>query len=164
MKAALIVVDVQNEYFQSAGGAFPQWQADETAEKIAGRIRQAEAGGWLVVGVRHFMPDGAPMFQRGTNGVENHASVAALLADKPEIQKAHADSFLNTDLASLLAKHSITDLFVCGIMTQNCVTHTAISPQASAYTVNVFADCCTAPSELVHVIALDALKDRVAVI
>lgn len=163
MKPVLLVIDVQNEYFASAGGAFPQWQADETAGRIAARIRQAEADGWPVIGVRHFLPDGAPRFQRGTEGAENHASVAALLADKPEIEKMHADSFLNTGLSALLADLGATDLFLCGIMTQNCVTHTAISPQAAGYRITVLSDCCTAPSELVHAVALNALQDRVNV-
>ena len=41
MKTALLVIDVQNEYF--AGGKFPQENADETAQKIAARF--ARRGG-----------------------------------------------------------------------------------------------------------------------
>ena len=34
MTQALLVIDVQNEYFAGANGAFPQENADETAAKI----------------------------------------------------------------------------------------------------------------------------------
>ncbi|ASK28572.1 cysteine hydrolase family protein [Neisseria chenwenguii] len=163
MKPALIVIDVQNEYFGSAGGAFPQWQADETAARIAARIRQAKADGWTVIAIQHISPDDGSVFQRGTHGAALHESVASLLDDCPLVEKAHADSFLNTDLKAVLQERGIEELVLCGIMTQNCITHTAVSPQAGAYKVSVLADCCTAPSEIVHLVALRALADRVVV-
>ena len=110
MKTALLVIDVQNEYF--AGGKFPQENADETAQKIAAEIHRAQTDGRLVVGVRH--------------GIEA--------------------------------------LDMCGMMTQNCVTHTALSPAAAAYRVRVLGSLCAAPSELIHQIALRALADRIAVV
>ena len=44
--------------------------------------------------------------------------------------------------------------------TQNCVTHTALSPLAKGYKIRVLSSLCTAPTELIHGIALEALKDR----
>jgi nicotinamidase-related amidase len=46
---------------------------------------------------------------------------------------------------------------VCGMMTQNCVTHTAISKAAEKYKVAVLEDCCASVSEMLHLIALRAL-------
>lgn len=159
MKSALIVVDVQNEYFADSG--FPQWNIDSTSANIAEKIKQAKADGWLVVGVQHFIPGAdAPLFRKGSPGADIHTSVAELLADAPLVEKVHADSFLNTDMREILKKEGITDLYICGMMTQNCITHTAISPQASGFKVHVISDCCTAPSELVHILALEALTDR----
>ncbi|WP_107688499.1 isochorismatase family protein [Neisseria wadsworthii] len=159
MKSALIVVDIQNEYF--ANGGFPQWNIDKTSANIAEKIKQAKADGWLVVGVQHFIPgDDAPLFRKGSPGANIHTSVAGLLADAPLVEKVHADSFLNTDMGGILKKEGITDLYICGMMTQNCITHTAISPHASGFNVHVIANCCTAPSELVHILALEALADR----
>ncbi len=43
MKNALIVIDVQNDYF--AGGVWPQFQAAETAARIADCVRAADAAG-----------------------------------------------------------------------------------------------------------------------
>jgi nicotinamidase-related amidase len=47
------------------------------------------------------------------------------------------------------------------MMTQNCVTHTAISKAAEKYAVTVLTDCCTTVSEILHLIALHALSTRV---
>lgn len=77
------------------------------------------------------------------------------------VEKQHADSFLNTTLSDVLRAQNIRELVVCGMMTQNCVTHTALSPAASDYSVRVLSDACSAPDAMVHGIALRALSDRV---
>lgn len=160
MKTALLVIDVQNEYFTDANGLFPQENAEETGAKIAAHIKTAQAAGQLVIAVQHISPNGAKLFQRGTSNAAFHESVAALLADKPLVEKAHADSFLNTNLTEILKKYGIRALDICGIMTQNCVTHTALSPFAVDYKIRVLSDLCTAPTVLIHAIALRALQDR----
>lgn len=58
----------------------------------------------------------------------------------------------------------IKELLVCGMMTQNCVTHTAISKAAEKYKVKVLADCCTTVNEMIHLIALNALTTRIDVV
>jgi nicotinamidase-related amidase len=52
-------------------------------------------------------------------------------------------------------------LLVCGMMTQNCVTHTAISKPAEKYKVTILGDCCTTVSEILHKIALRAVSTRI---
>ncbi len=56
----------------------------------------------------------------------------------------------------------VDELIVCGMMTQNCVTHTALSRQADRYKkVTVLTDACTTVSDMLHAIALHALSTRV---
>lgn len=55
-------------------------------------------------------------------------------------------------------------MLVCGMMTHNCVTHTAISRSAEKYTVRVLPDCCTTVSEMLHLLALHALSTRISLI
>ena len=96
--------------------------------------------------------------------------MAALLADRPVVTKRQADAFFQTDLRQRLdeaagpqgasSQTGITDLYLCGMMTQNCITHTALSPETAGYRIHVLGDACTAPSELVHRIALRALAAR----
>ena len=50
------------------------------------------------------------------------------------------------------------------MMTQNCVTHTAISRAAEKYRVAVLGDCCASVSQMIHLIALKALAARVPVL
>ena len=55
----------------------------------------------------------------------------------------------------------MTELLLCGMMTQNCVTHTAISKAVEKYPVSILTDCCTTVSEILHLIALHAVSTRV---
>lgn len=156
---ALIVIDVQNEYFD--GGAYPQWQAAAVAGRIAQAIGQAKENGWPVIAVQHIAADSnAALFNPQGQGIAFHPSVAALLQDKPLVVKQQADAFLNTPLEALLRASNVGHIHLCGMMTQNCITHTALSPQAAPWRVHIRADCCTAPTELIHKIALRALGGR----
>lgn len=160
MKTALLIIDVQNEYFASAGGQFDQFNVDNIAKDIADYAKTAEQNGTLIIGVQHIMAKDYPLFAEGSIGAELHSSVAGILADKPLVQKVHADSFLNTNLVEILQENGIEQVDICGIMTQNCVTHTALSPFAKDYKIRVLSSLCTAPTELIHQIALGALADR----
>ena len=160
MKTALLVIDVQNEYFGSANGKFDQFNVDAIAQDIAKHAQSVSDNGTLVIGVQHIMAEDYPLFAKCSHGAELYSSVASVLANKPLVQKAHADSFLNTGLLDILKEHDIEQVDVCGIMTQNCVTHTALSPLAKGYKIRVLSSLCTAPSELIHGIALEALAVR----
>jgi hypothetical protein len=47
---------------------------------------------------------------------------------------------------------------------QNCVTHTAISKSAERYKVAIPPDCCTTVSDMLQLIALNAVSTRVPLI
>jgi len=78
------------------------------------------------------------------------------------VVKHHAGAFQDTTLLEHLA--GIDELLVCGMMTQNCVVFTALSRAADHIRVRVIADLCTAPTETVHGIALNALRSKIAVV
>lgn len=157
-KTALIVIDVQNEYFPH--GNYPQHGVDEALQSVKQAINYAQANDWSVVLVQHFMPEGAPLFQAGTDNVAIHADVLAAAADAPVVQKYHADSFLETNLDTVLKEQGVENIVICGIMTQNCVAYTAISPDAAQYDVKVLPAACCAPDPVVHGAALEAIRDR----
>ena len=78
------------------------------------------------------------------------------------VVKEYADSFHGTALEPVLSGLGVEELLVCGMMTQNCVTHTAIAKGAEKYKVTVLTDCSTTVNEMLHLIALNALSTRVA--
>lgn len=162
MSKALLVIDIQNDYFP--GGMFPLWNTDTVLENVERAIGKANATGVPVILIQHIAnrkQGVAPFFNPGTPGVDIHAKILAAASNAPVVIKEFADSFEKTKLEETLTKFGATDMLVCGMMTQNCVTHTAISKAAEKYTVTILPDCCTTVSEILHQIALHALSTRV---
>ena len=93
-----------------------------------------------------------------------HPRILAAAPQAPVVVKEFADSFVNTALEETLGKLCTTELLVCGMMTQNCVTHTAISKSAERYQVSILVDCCTTVTEMLHNIALHAVSTRVTLV
>jgi nicotinamidase-related amidase len=162
MTRALVVIDLQLDYFP--GGNYPLWNADGTLQNVLAAVGRARAAGVPVVLVQHVADDSkgpAPFFNPGSDGVRLHPELLAAAPGAPVVVKHAADGFHQTELASVLSELGATELLVCGMMTQNCVTHTAISKAAENYAVTVLTDCCTTVDRMLHLIALNALSIRV---
>lgn len=163
MATALIVIDVQNDYFP--GGKFPLWNPESAEANCLRLIGWAKSASVPVVLVQHVVEGTpAPFFAAGSAGAEIHPPIRAATPETPVIVKAFADSFEKTELKSKLDRLGVDRLVICGMMTHNCVTHTAISKAAEAYEVTVVGDACATVSEIVHILALHALSTRVKVV
>ncbi len=161
-KTALILIDLQNDYMP--GGAFPLWNTEPVLASVRTAIINAIALGVRIVHVRHVADPKlglSPFFNDGTPGAEIEGSIAAAAPQAPIVIKHYADSFHETDLESILAAWNIDTLMIAGMMTQNCVTHTAISKAAEKYRVIILTDGTTTVSEMIHLIALHAVSTRV---
>ena len=162
---ALIVIDLQNDYF--AEGKFPLWNADATLTSTEAAIAQAQVKDIPVILVQHIADKAkgpAPFFNEGTSGVEIHPRILAAAPNAPVVIKSFADAFHRTTLEETLARLNAEELLISGMMTQNCVTHTAISKAAEKYSVKIVADCCTTVTEMIHKIALSGVSTRVELV
>lgn len=162
MTKALVVIDIQNDYFPE--GRFPLWNTEQTLTNIVGAVHQATNKGIPVLLIQHIADNSkgmAPFFNVGTKGVDLHQTLKEAAPTAPVVVKSFADSFYQTSLEQHLAELGVTELLLCGMMTQNCVTHTALSKAAEQYAITVLTDCCTTVSQMLHLIALNALAIRV---
>ena len=165
MTKALLVIDLQNDYFPD--GKFPLWNTEAVLNNIEQAISKASGQQIPVIIIQHIASSErgiAPFFNQGTTGAEVHPRILAAAPDAPIVVKEFADSFVKTTLEETLSHLGVTELLVCGMMTQNCVTHTAISKSAEKYQVTILPDCCTTVNEMLHHIALHAVSTRVALI
>jgi nicotinamidase-related amidase len=165
MKKALLLIDLQNDYFP--GGKFPLWNTDATLSNIELAIRTAKTKGIPIIRIQHIANPKmgiAPFFNQGTEGAKIHPRILEAAPDAPIVVKEFADSFVGTNLEETLSGLEVTELLVCGMMTQNCVTHTAISKSAEKYKVCILPDCYTTVNEMIHNIALHAVSSRVPLV
>lgn len=164
-KKALLVIDLQNDYFPE--GKFPLWNTEQTLNNIKSAITRANEQDIPVIHIQHIADPAlgmSPFFNQGTEGADIHSEIMAAAPEGDVVVKTFADAFEKTNLEEVLKKHDVNKLLVCGMMTQNCVTHTAISKAAEKYDVSVLMDCCTTVDEMIHNIALHAISTRVPLV
>jgi nicotinamidase-related amidase len=123
-KRALIVIDVQNEYFD---GALPITDPP-TATSLGniGRAMDAAAAAHVpVIVVQHAdgEPD-APIFREGSHAWELHPDIAARPHDHL-VRKELPGSFTGTELGDILTAAGVDTVSITGYMTHMCVDTTA---------------------------------------
>ncbi len=171
--AALVVVDVQND-FVADGGFFDRIGADvrsvqKSIPNLVRLIEKARAAGVFVVFVQAiYDPEylSAPMRERNQRrAVEMPRCLtgswgADFYAVRPEtgepvVIKHRYSAILNTELDGLLKRRGIRSLLLTGVSTDTCVESTGRDAYFIDYYVSIVSDCCGAASQSDH---LDALK------
>lgn len=137
MKRALLVIDVQNEYFT---GALPVSYPEGSFPNILAAMDTATANGIPVVVVRHASrrPDSAT-FRPGSPGWELHPEVARRPYDLL-LEKNLPGSFTDTNLEAWLRERGIDTLVISGYMTQMCCDTTSRQAFHRGFAVEFLAD------------------------
>lgn len=138
VKRALIVIDVQNEYF--TGNMLIEYPDPQLSLRNIGRAMDAaKEAGIPVLVVQHSAPENSPIFARGSQSWQLHEVVASRHADH-RIEKNMASVFTGTDAAAWLQKNEITTISVVGYMTHNCNASTIYEAAHNGYAVEVLSD------------------------
>jgi len=139
-KKALIVVDIQNDYFPD--GKWPLAGAEAAADNAARIIAAARTAGDLVVYIRHeFTVENPPFFKAGSEGAQIHPKVLNR-PDEHVVVKNHVNSFRETDLSQVLDANGITEVVIVGSMSHMCVDAIIRAASDFGYKVTVVHDAC----------------------
>ncbi len=162
-ETALIVVDVQNDFADPAGGLRVAG-ADGILPYLNAQIAAALAGDALVVYTQdwhppstpHFAKDGGPWPVHCVAGTWGAALHPTLTADAgPAVRKGSngedgysgftmrdpgSGHLVPTELASLLRAHGIRRVVICGLATDYCVRATALDAVALDYPAGVLVE------------------------
>jgi nicotinamidase-related amidase len=139
-RSALILVDIQNDYFP--GGKWPLVGADAAADNAARVLQASRKAGDLVVHIRHeFTSDDAPFFTPGSEGANLHPKVANL-PDENVLLKHFPNSFRETRLHELLKNEGVENVTVVGSMSHMCIDATTRAAADLGYKVRVVHDAC----------------------
>lgn len=122
MKRALLVIDVQREYFD---GALPISHPAGHLEQILSVMDQAAVAGVPTAIIRHHQPDpNSPIFRKGSEMWELHPEVARRPHDCL-IDKQLPGSFTGTQLGQWLESIAADTVTIAGYMTHICCDTTA---------------------------------------
>jgi nicotinamidase-related amidase len=137
MKRALLVIDVQREYFD---GALPITHPVGHLGMILRVMDAARRAELPTAVVRHHQPDpNSPIFRRDSDMWQLHPEVA----DRPRdllIDKQLPGSFTGTGLDEWLKRLQIETVAIVGYMTQMCCDTTARQAFHNGYRVEFLSD------------------------
>lgn len=140
MNTALILIDIQNDYFE--GGAMTLDGSEKASSNAKLLLNHFRSKGLPVLHVHHIATrPTATFFVPNTKGAEIHANVAPL-ADEKVVVKHFPNSFRETDLQDWLSSNEITNLTICGMMTHMCVDATVRAAKDLGYECTLVADAC----------------------
>jgi nicotinamidase-related amidase len=142
MTMALVVVDIQNDYFPE--GKLPlagPIEASQQAARLLDRFRQTQRP---VVHIQHLaVRPGATFFLPGTPGADFHPNVQPLPGE-PIVQKNFPNSFRETPLLEVLRELQVNRLIICGMQTNMCVDAITRAAADFGFECLVAADACAA--------------------
>jgi nicotinamidase-related amidase len=167
---ALLVIDIQNDYFP--GGRMALEGAEAAAANAARILNQFRARNLPIIHVRHLsVRPGATFFLPGTEGAEIREAVRPAAGERV-VEKNFPNSFRQTALQELLKEKGVESLVVAGMMTHMCVDASVRAAADLGYRVTLLADACatraqsfggeTVPARQVHVAFLAALNGAYA--
>lgn len=123
MTTALIIIDIQNDYFP--GGRMELVGAEAAGQRAAEALAYFRGRDLPVVHIRHLSTrPGATFFLPDTDGIEIHPA-AAPLPGETVLVKQFPNSFRETPLLEHLTGLGAERLVLTGMMTSMCVDATA---------------------------------------
>ena len=137
MKRALLVIDVQNEYFS---GHLPITYPLNSLDNITKAIKAAYVNDIPVIAIQHTAPkENSKTFKKGTKEWKLHPQIAGEKYDHL-IEKNLPGSFTGTDLEAWLREREIDTLVIAGYMTQMCCDTTARQAVHLGFSVEFLSD------------------------
>lgn len=135
MKKALLVIDVQNEYFT---GKLKVTYPNNSLDNIIKVMDWAKEKGMPIIIIQHTGING-DTFIKNSNAWNIHPEIIKKSYDYI-IEKTKPSSFYKTDLEDILKKEDIEGIVVSGYMTQMCCDTTAREAFHKGYSVEFLSD------------------------
>jgi nicotinamidase/pyrazinamidase len=167
-RTALVVVDLQNDFADPAGGLAVSG-GDAIVPEVNAAVEAALAAGALVIATQDWHPESTPHFAKdggvwpvhcvgGTWGAELHPAFR-LPADAPWVRKGqHGEDGYSgftmrdpttgeerpTELEGLLRDRGVERVVVCGLATDYCVRATALDASRLGFETTLLASAVAA--------------------
>jgi ureidoacrylate peracid hydrolase len=174
--AALIVVDVQNDFVSPEGSAGKR--GDDVGAAIAMvpnlmlLIEEGRRVGLTIIYIRTTHSEwtdtpswiyrtsqksGLNTCREGSWGAEFYEGISPLPSERVVIKHRYS-AFINTDLNTVLKARGIQSVLVCGVATNVCVETTARDGYMYDYYVTMIDDCSAAYDAKLHMGTLENIR------
>lgn len=143
MKQALIIIDVQNDYFPE--GKFPLINTESALTNTLHLQHNFRIKKLPIFYIQHLKQgSNADFFVKNSVGAEFHPKLLPIIEENELIiQKSYPNSFYQTDLQQKLQQHSVKQLVICGMMSHMCVDSTTRRANELGYQPILIHDACT---------------------
>ena len=167
-RTALVVVDLQNDFADPAGG-LSVVGGDAIVPLVNAHVREALEEGALVVATQDWHPESTPHFEKdggiwpvhcvgGTWGAELHPALV-IPADAPRVRKGangedgysgftmrdpESGEEMPTELETILRNATVARVVVCGLATDYCVKATALDAARLGFETVLLGDAVAA--------------------
>jgi len=139
MKKALIIIDMQNDYFKN--GSMELAGINDALDQTNKLIKYAREKEYKIYFVQHFaLKKEATFFVPNTQGVKLHNDFD--IQNDMIIEKNYPNSFRDTKLQNELQKENINALIICGAMTHMCIDTTVRTGFDLGYKCELISDAC----------------------
>jgi len=140
MKTGLILVDIQNDYFEGGRMELVGMEAAGTkANKLLAFFRNNR---WPTFHIQHLaVGKGTSFFLPRTKGAEIHDCVKPR-SDELVIQKHYPNSFRETTLLDELKNKGVARVVICGAMSHMCIDATTRAAADLGFECTVIYDSC----------------------
>jgi len=140
MNSALLIIDIQNDYFDS--GAMTLRGSDKASLNAKLLLEKFRSIDMPIIHIQHIaVKPAATFFLPDTTGSQIHKNVEPRKTENI-IVKHYPNSFRETGLLDYLKSEQITDLVVCGMMTHMCVDSTVRAAKDFGFNCTVIGDAC----------------------
>jgi nicotinamidase-related amidase len=160
MKAGLILIDIQNDYFP--GGNMELVAMEQAAQNAGLLLKKFREKEFAVFHIQHVSKrPGATFFLPNTKGVEIHKSVAPKL-DEVIIEKYYPNAFRDTDLLGAVKRSGVDEVVICGAMTHMCIDATTRAAFDFGLKCTLIEDACATRNLEYKGISVEASKVQAA--
>jgi nicotinamidase-related amidase len=140
MSPALVLIDLQNDYFP--GGRMELAGADAAVAQAAALLAAFRRRQLPVIHIQHLSTRaGATFFLPGTEGAEIHAAVRPEAGERV-IVKHFPNAFRETQLQAALKELGVTQIVFAGMMTHMCVDTTVRAAADLGFQCQLAHDAC----------------------
>lgn len=158
METALVLIDIQNDYFK--GGRNELVNTEQAIAHVKQALSLFREKGLPIFYVQHIsLQENAMFFLPDTYGIKIYEQIFPQVNEKV-IVKHTPDSFFQTELQRCLDTIGIKQLAICGMMSHMCIDTTVRTAKQLGYEVLLLSEACSTrdlvwnntviPADIVH--------------